>query len=151
MRAMIAGLLLTLGLPAVRAHGQVVAPRFWTAPYGAVSLNNWPSPSHGRVGVRATVPFLGRLSFYPGLEIEPELAFSQAFLDVRFQPVAQGAGSFWYVGGGLAATSDKTRTDFFSGVQLTPGSLRPFAELHFFGNLGNPSVDLEMGFSIPIR
>jgi len=151
MRATIAALLLTLAPLVTSAHGQTAPPRFWTAPYGAASLNDWPTPSHGRLGVRVALPFLGRLTFYPGLEIEPELAFSQAFLDLRFQPFAvPGAGSFWYVGGGLAAASNNTKTDLFTGVQVTPGSLRPFAELHFFGNLGNPSVDLELGFSIPI-
>ncbi len=84
MRATIAALLLTLGPLVTSAHGQTAPPRFWTAPYGAASLNDWPTPSHGRLGVRVALPFLGRLTFYPGLEIEPELAFSQAFLDLRF-------------------------------------------------------------------
>src|SRR5438876_4770597 len=110
MRATIAALLLTLGPLVTSAHGQTAPPRFWTAPYGAASLNDWPTPSHGRLGVRVALPFLGRLTFYPGLEIEPELAFSQAFLDLRFQPFAvPGAGSFWYGGGGLAAASNKDR------------------------------------------
>ena len=151
MRAFVTGLLVSFGAVVTAAHAQEPAPRFWLAPFGTASLNDWPTPSHERLGVRIALPFLERLTFYPAVEIEPEIAFSQAFLDLRLQPLGtRGPGSLWYVGGGLAAARDHTRTDLFTGAQRPSGSFRPFIELHLFGNLGSPSVDLQMGFAISV-
>src|SRR5438445_699705 len=84
-------------------------------------------------------------------DVLPEIAFSQAFLGLRLQPLgSRGPASLWYVGGGLAAARYHTRTDLFTGVQRPSGSFKPFIELHLFGNLGSPSVDVQMGFAIPV-
>src|SRR5438552_164100 len=53
-------------------------------------------------------------------------------------------------GRGLAAARYHTRTDLFTGVQRPSGSFKPFIELHLFGNLGSPSVDVQMGLAIPV-
>ena len=87
MRAFVTGLLVSFGAVVTAAHAQEPAPRFWLAPFGTASLNDWPTPSHERLGVRIALPFLERLTFYPAVEIEPEIAFSQAFLDLRLQPL----------------------------------------------------------------
>ena len=151
MRALITGLLVAFVALVTRGHAQQPAPRFWVAPFGTASLNNSPTLSHARLGVRVALPFLDRLTFYPAVEIEPEIAFSQAFLGLRLQPLgSRGPASLWYVGGGLAAARYHTRTDLFTGVQRPSGSFKPFIELHLFGNLGSPSVDVQMGLAIPV-
>src|SRR5438445_699707 len=65
MRALITGLLVAFVALVTRGHAQQPAPRFWVAPFGTASLNNWPTPSHERLGVRVALPFLDRLTFYP--------------------------------------------------------------------------------------
>src|SRR5438094_10440631 len=89
MRALITGLLVAFVALVTRGHAQQPAPRFWVAPFGTASLNNWPTPSHERLGVRGALPFLDRLTFYPAVEIEPETAFSQAFRGLRLQPLGR--------------------------------------------------------------
>src|SRR5947199_2587314 len=73
MQALITGLLVAFVALVTRGHAQQPAPRFWVAPFGTASLNNWPTPSHERLGVRVALPFLDRLTFYPAVEIEPEI------------------------------------------------------------------------------
>src|SRR5207248_9396870 len=90
-------------------------------------------PSHERLGVRIALPLLDRLTFYPAVEIEPEIACSQAFVDLRMQPLGtRGPGSLWYVGGGLVAARDHPRTDLFTGASDRPdrsGRLLKFTSL----------------------
>ena len=90
-----------------------------------------------RIGMDARygIPSLGPLEFYPVLDVlvDGELRW-QAQANVRIHPLGQhGAGSFWYLGGGLVIRHDETTQGVFSGVALRVRRWEPFFELLFQG------------------
>ncbi len=150
MRPTAALLIVALGAIASSVEAQSAPPPSWAAGYGTTSLNEWPHLYHGRLGARAAFPFRGSWDFYPGIEIDPDVGFSQAFFDLRVTPFGRRElGSFWYLGGGLALASQSVRTSLLTGLQWPTGSLRPFAEFHLFNGV-NGSADLQVGVAVRI-
>jgi len=104
-----------------------------------------------RFGARVAIPVRRWLQFYPGLELEPGLALSQAFLDVRITPLAaRGPWSSWYVGGGVALTTYGVRQSLVTGAQWPRGPVRPFFEVQLLHRFDNGSLDMHLGLAVPL-